>query len=264
MKKFLLAPALHPHLAVFQTSYSPLRKAKMEITMLKPILLCIPLFLSPIAHAQEAAERYVTVSASGEAERVPDTAILSFAVVTEGETAGAAFQANNEQASRLVEGLKALGVSAKDITTRNISIQPRYDYSGNDRGQPPRITGYTAENEVQVTFNTLDGLGEKLDQAVELGANRVSGPQFIVSDPVEAEAEARKKAFAAAYAKAQTYAEAGGFKLGNILMVEESQGYQALPRPMKMRAEMVEKASAPVEAGTASLSVNVTVRIAIE
>ena len=231
--------------------------------MLKRLAICLPMLLAPAAHAEEGPQRYVMVSATGEAERVPDTAVLSLAVVTEGETAGQAFQRNNEQASRLVEGLKALGVEARHIATRNISIQPRYDHSGSERGQQPRIVGYTAENEVEVRFTSLEGLGARLDAAVELGANRVSGPQFIISEPQEAEAEARRKAFEAAYAKAQTYADAGNFQLGPVLRVEEGQGYTPYPRPMMMRAEMA-PASAPVEAGTATISVSVTLKIAME
>ena len=37
-----------------------------------------------------------------------------------------------------------------DMQTSNFSLQPQYDYSNRANGQPPRLTGYQASNQLTV------------------------------------------------------------------------------------------------------------------
>jgi uncharacterized protein YggE len=225
--------------------------------------LAMLMMLTPAAHAADAT-RTLQITGVGKVERVPDAATMSLGVITQGATAAEALTANSQAAARIVNGLKEMGVPAKDIATSNFSIQPQYDYSKQNDGKPPVIVGYNAQNTVNVRFTELDKLGSQLDKLVSFGANTVSGPYFIVSDAEGAEMEARSLAMKNAMEKAEIYAKAGGFRLGDVISVSEGGSYHPQPKMMRMQAmEMAADAPSPIEAGSAELGISVNVVIEI-
>lgn len=226
---------------------------------------CLAL-ISTAAFAQEPAMlRPPTISMSGEgtAARAPDMAVLSSGVVTRGKTAREALTANTDAMTTLIDSIKSAGIEARDIATSGFSVQPQYVYpkpTKDGEQQEPRISGYEVRNSVTVRVRDLSKLGALLDQAVTDGSNQINGLNFDISEKAELLNEARKKAYADARAKAELYAEAAGFKLGNLRALNEAGGGYPPPRPMMMRLEKAQAASAdvPVEAGEQELSINVT------
>jgi hypothetical protein len=84
------------------------------------------------AEGDKSAERYVSVSATGSVATDPDMATISTGVIVEADTAKDALARNSTVMAKLIDGLKALGIAPKDIQTANLSLQPIYDYSGNN------------------------------------------------------------------------------------------------------------------------------------
>lgn len=213
-------------------------------------------FTAP-ARAQEARmERTVTVSATGSATAVPDTARIATGVVSEAATARDALSANNAAMAKLIGGLKENGIEPKDIQTSNFNLNPRYT---NPRdGQPPVIDGYQAMNQVEVHVRNLDKIGEVLDKLVTLGANQMNGITFEVSAAETLRDDARKDAIANARRRAELYANAAGVKVGKVVAINE--GASVEPRPyFKAGRAAAAMESVPVERGTQSLEASVTV-----
>ena len=187
-----------------------------------------------VAVAQSIAGTRLDISATGEATRVPDVAMVSSGVVTRAASARAAIQQNAVKMDRVRAALKRAGIADRDIQTSNISLNPEYVYAEN---QPPRLSGYTASNQVSVRFRNIAATGDILDALVAEGANQISGPSLTVDKPEEALDEARAKALAAGRARAELYARSLGMRVARLLSVSESGGSYPVPPPMPVMME---------------------------
>jgi uncharacterized protein len=157
--------------------------------------------------------------------------------------------------SAVIGALKGAGVVDKDIQTSNLSLSPQYAY---DQGQPPRLTGYEASNQVTVTEHDLARLGALADAATGAGATNISGISFSLAHPVEAENAARVAAVKALEDKARVLADAAGYHVVRLVSLTESGGETPTPpRPMMMMAARAQ-APTPVEAGEVGVRVNVS------
>jgi hypothetical protein len=231
-----------------------------------PRLLALALVLAAglaaPAMAEDTFHRTVTLSGSGETMAAPDLARVTSGVQTDAKTAREALTANNRAMTAVVEGLKQAGIAEKDIQTSNFSVGPRYEYPPNAR---PVLVGYQVSNTVTVTVRDLAKIGELLDRIVTLGSNTINGIGFSIDDPEKLEDEARRLAIADARRKAELYAAAGGFKLGRILTVAESdRGGPQPPTPFMRAAKMDAAESVPIQGGEQSVAIQVNVTWEIE
>ncbi len=203
------------------------------------------------------------VAATGEVTRVPDVAIISTGVVTRAQTATAAIRANAARMERVRAALRAAGIADKDIQTSSLNLNPEYNYVQN---QPPRLTGYTASNQVSVRFRDIGETGKILDALVAEGANQISGPNLTIDKPEEALDEARLKAVANGRARADLYARALGMRVVRLLSVSETGGH-AVPPPMPMyaRAEaMSADAATKIDPGEQKVQVSVSMSFELQ
>ncbi|WP_367718495.1 SIMPL domain-containing protein [Nitratireductor sp. GISD-1A_MAKvit] len=227
-------------------------------------MLAAALFGAAPACASEASARIV-VTGEGEAVVTPDMAILTIAVVREGETAREALDANNEAMAAVIEAMKKDGIEPRDLQTGGLSISPRYVYPNEKNDEKtPRIIGYEVGNRLTVRIRELDRVGAILDRSVTLGVNQGGGLSFTNSGPSETLTEARKRAVQNAMDKAKTLAEAAGVKLGDIVEMSE-QVQQQPPMPYAGRAIRMQATAeaVPVEAGENSYQVQVNVTFEI-
>jgi uncharacterized protein YggE len=93
------------------------------------------------------------------------------------------------------------------------------DYSEN--ADPTQITGFEILNELQVTVRDTNMLGDLLDEAVDAGANNISGVTFSVDDQTAAVSEVRRLAVEDARTKAEELAAAAGLTLGPVVSIAE-------------------------------------------
>ena len=199
----------------------------------------------------------LTVGGQGQAITQPDLATINLGVSTRAATAAEAMATNAEAQAKVIETLKAEGIEARDIQTAGLNLTPVMDYS--DNGQPPKLTGYAAQNSVTVRVRDIAGLGTVLDKLIASGANEVSGITFSREDMTATEDEARMKAVADARRRAETMAEAAGMKLGPLMALSDvpmDSGPMPMPR-MAMAAE-AKMGGAPIEAGELAVTTNVT------
>ena len=168
-----------------------------------------------MAADSDKAERTVSVSATGSVAVEPDVARISAGVVTEAGTAKDAIARNGTVMSKLVDGLKVVGIEARDIQTRNFNVEPRYTQPKD--GRAATIDGYRVLNQVRLTVRDVKRLGEVLDQAIALGANQVDSIAFDVSNIEMLKDDARRQAMENARRRAELYAKAAGGQLGPVL-----------------------------------------------
>jgi uncharacterized protein YggE len=219
-------------------------------------VLALALWAPQLAAAQSAPlPRVITMNGHGEARAVPDTAMLSAGVSAQAPTAAAALAANTTRMQSVLAALKKQGVPEKDIQTSNFSISPQY---ANGNGEAPRITGYQANNQVEVRLEDVSKLGVTLDALVTAGANQMNGVSFSIRNDTTLLADARVAAVAEARLKAETFAKAAGVGLGSILSIGE--GGNEGPRPMYAAAPMMVRDKAvPMALGEQSVNADITI-----
>jgi uncharacterized protein YggE len=203
------------------------------------------------------AEAGVQVDGVGTAIGTPDVLRVTIGVETTADAVDVALQDASASAARVLEAVRAEGVSEDDVQTVNVSIYPTYD----EKGQ--RITGYTARHDLEVPLRDLSRAGTAISVLVEAGgdAARLQGVSFSLEDDAAVQEEARAEAFAAARNKAEQYAELTGRELGDVVEVRETVTPSG---PIPYAAGDAAMAEAvPLAPGSVTVSVTVAVRWAL-
>ncbi len=122
--------------------------------------------------------RQNVITVTGEAMKYvqPDQVIINFGLETQALTADQASSMNADTMNKVIDAVKALGITDKELSTSGYNIYPNYDSTGRI------ITGFTVSNTVSVKTSMLDKAGQIIDAAVKAGANRVDGIFFGLSD----------------------------------------------------------------------------------
>lgn len=207
--------------------------------------------------------RSINVSGVGRVMAAPDVADISLGVTMRDKEAGGASQQAAEAMDAVTAALLGMGIAEADIQTTSLSLNPVYNWES----ETPEITGWEANNMVNVTIRDIDSVGDVVDSATAAGANSIDGISFRVEDPTEAEALARSAAVADARAKADQLAAEAGVTITGIITITESGGQQ--PQPLYLdREEMAYggedgMAKTPVLPGEVELSVSVIIQFEI-
>jgi uncharacterized protein YggE len=183
----------------------------------------------------------------------PDLLTISLGVQVQGNTASAALEDANGRTAALIDTLKKAGVADVDITTADVSLNPRYDRDG------VQITGYQAGNSVRVKLRDLTKAGAVIDAAAgSVGdAIRMNGLAFSIEDSGPLYAQARDLAVKQAQAQAQQLAKSAGVQLGSVLTISENTQQYTPPMPYAASAAGARDASVPIEAGSQTLQLSV-------
>jgi uncharacterized protein YggE len=181
---------------------------------------------------------------------VPDTALFTFGLETDGATAKSALAENSARMRRVITALLRAGVAKDDIQTQDVSVYPRRN-DNND------VVGFSANGSVAATVRRrIAKAGAVVDAAVAAGASETSGPQFSRSG-TDLTQQALREAFANARTKAETLAREAGASLGEVRRIEESsQGPQPYPLGVYRAAALD---STPIRPGTQDARATVTV-----
>ena len=205
----------------------------------------------------------LSLSAYGETKVTPDEATITLGVQTTASAAAQATARNAVQMTEVTAALHRAGVADKDIQTSNLSLNAQYVYAA---GEPARLTGYQASNEVTVTVEDLTRLGPAIDAVTAAGADQVNGISFGLKDSTAAENLARLAAVKALAAKAALYAGATGYRVARLINLSEGGGYQPGPvRPMMLAAQArIQAVPTTVASGelTVRIDVNATYELA--
>lgn len=208
------------------------------------------------AEGARFAATTLDLSGHGEVRAAPDMATIQLGVTRQAPSGAAAVQADAKAMTAVVAALRAGGIEARDIRTSTLSLTPQYAYA---EGQPRRLTGYEADNQVTVTVDDLSRLGVVVDAVVNAGANNVGDIRFGLKSRAAAETAARVAAVKALEDKAAELAGAAGYRVGRLVNLSEGGAQAVSPAraPVVMMA-FTKSAETPVEAGDIIVSVDVT------
>ncbi|MGI8422525.1 MAG: SIMPL domain-containing protein [Chloroflexota bacterium] len=207
----------------------------------------------------------ITVAGIGEVQAPPDTGFFSAGVEVTGPTVAEARNRAAAAADAVVSSLQKNGVDKKDIQTNNFSINPQYDFR--NAANPQRIIGYTVTNNVEVKVRKLDDFSKLIDEAARAGGDdvRVAGIRFGIENTTRLLEQAREAAMKDARTKAEELAKLGGVRLGAPMSITEVAGNN--PPPIfseRSAAGFQPDIATPIEPGAGKVTVNVSVRWAIE
>lgn len=208
------------------------------------------------AAAAAFATTTLSLGAYGETKIAPDMASINLGVTNDAPTAARAMSDNAGQMAKVMAALKAGGIAARDIRTSGLGVNPQYAYA---QGQPPRLTGYQASNQLTVTVHDLTRLGAAIDASVGAGATQVNGISFGLADPTAAENAARELAVRALQAKAELYARATGYRLSRLVSLNEGgdEGVRPLT-PILMAQSRVQAAPTAVAPGELTIRIDIS------
>ncbi len=165
---------------------------------------------------QENRLTRITVVGDAQAKIAPDTAVITFSVVTQNTQALAAQQENARKSEAVKAAVEAVALNAKpEIKTSDYNLSPQQDYSA-DR---PKITGYEVKNTVSISISDLTQVGAVIDAATKAGANSVEGIAFVLRENSPAQGDALALATRQAMTKAESIAQSLN---GKIVRVVES------------------------------------------
>jgi uncharacterized protein YggE len=204
----------------------------------------------------------LSVTATGSVYLVPDVVDIDLGVHTQSTAVSNAVSNNNRLAAAMLAALTGQGVASSDIQTTYFSVTPQQMYD--NTGTPTGEVTYWVDNTVHVRLRQPDKLGDVLQAAIGAGANSVQGVSYSVSDPSQAQAEARQKAIDIAQARAHLLASAAGTTLGETQTISASVG---LPGPRMTAASAAEApiaSTVPVSVGSLEVQVQVTITYALK
>lgn len=189
----------------------------------------------------------IVVTGMGQMTAAPDKATIQVAVENEGPTSAAALDANSKDTQKVLERLKAEGVTEDQIATTGVVVYPNRYYD-QQSGQE-KITGYHAQNTLTVTFkNNLDTIDQVFAAMTEAGADNVYGPTWQLSEDSAVIGQVLTKAIANARLKAEAIAADQGVRLGEAINISESSGYGGGPiydYPLRASAEQAGSVTEP-------------------
>ncbi len=183
----------------------------------------------------------ISVSGTGEATAVPNSARFTVEVQHEAEAVTEAQNQSTEAINEIINYLQDAGVQEENIKTTDYNISPQYEYEEADGEvrRPPsgerQLAGYEVSQRLEVTTDDTDQAGELLSGVGERGADSVSSLSFVVDDENALQRTARLNAIADARENARQLAQALGVELTGVVGYSQSGG----ARPLQYeRAEM--------------------------
>jgi len=212
-----------------------------------------------LGHHRAGSPATISVTGSGTVTGTPNTMSFQIGVQSVATSAAAALDTNNAKMKALEASLLKNGLKKKNLQTSGFNIYQNTNNSG-------AVTGYTAEDDLNVTTHELNKAGTAIDAAAHAVGNgiQLSGVTFSITNQSHYLAEARAKAMKNARTEATQVAKGGGTTVGAIVRVtdQENNGSTGIVLPF---AQVAAKAatSVPVETGTQSVTVQVSVVYAL-
>lgn len=175
---------------------------------------------SAAADQPDAAEKSVSVTATGEIEAQPDQAVVQVAVTATGNDSTTVREEIATQAESLRSALQEYGLPQDAIRTAHYDIRQVPTDRQQGDSEP-----YRGTHAFELTVDDTDAAGEVVDVAVDNGADRVDGVSFTLSDEQREELhnEALTTAMENARNRADTLAAAGDIAVTGVHSIVSSE-----------------------------------------
>ncbi len=212
------------------------------------------------APANAADTRYITISATGTTNVVPDAVRITASVSVIGKSSKEALATASTTASAVRKALTANKIATKDVATQSVSVYPEYTYPASGT---PVLSGYRASQSFDITVRASTTAGAVVDAIVDAGGDNLqinSASPFVLNNDKATET-ARASAVARAKAKASSYAKLLGVKLGRVIYLDETSTPSTYP--VYVASAKAEDSATQIDLGEHEVTVSVTVRWSI-
>lgn len=230
------------------------------------LLTGIPSFAS---QSNEAGTMYVVGSSKIKVK--PDTVYVDISVITEDKKASNAIKQNAEITTKILKKIKSMIRKSDTVETSSFELEEKYEY--NRAKDTNEFIGYVTLNKIQVKTKNISKLGTMIDSAVELGARKIEGPWFNVSNGEKYKEQVLRAAVKDARETARIVAESSGVKIVRILTINPEADYSFSPPAYRGRGNRdsarysfsarSSSASTPIESGDITITANVRIDYAI-
>ena len=186
---------------------------------MKKTAICFLGVIIMVWNASADEKRTFAVAADAIVRVSPDRVVLNIGAETRGKNLNTVKNTNFGIIKKAVEILRKNGIEDKNIGTDYVDIDTRYDDRYDDEDSKIR---FTAGQSISVIITDVSKYDKILTDAINAGINQVHGIEFQTSELKKYRYEARSLAIAAAKEKAEFLAREAGFRLGNVVDLEES------------------------------------------
>ena len=235
--------------------------------MKKLVCLMLAVLLMMCMGGAALADDTITVSGTATVQLEPDMVMITLGVEATDPVVLNAQKTVNETMAKVVAALtgEELAIAEEDIATSEYYINERYEYDY-EKGKSEMV-GYEATAMLTICVREIDKAGAVIDAAMQAGANRLSGVEFMSSNQTEARDQALTIAVQDGMRKAKVIAAAAGVELPAVpsAIIEQSSYAYAQSNSIVMYDAAVatmESGSTTLQAGL--LSLNATVQITYE
>ena len=210
--------------------------------------------------AQAAESRTISIDGTSTLKMAPDKATVNVRIETTAKDAKEASAQNAVIMNKIQNSLMALSITKDKMKTTNYSLSPNYDYSSGKS----KLNGYTVSNEILVTVDDIDKVGNVIDTSINAGANSIGSVEFSLKDSTAYKEKALREAVLDARSKADTIAAALGKTIVNVQSVSANNSYvEARTYNNALYAASLKSAdagaSSPIQAGDISVKANVNI-----
>ncbi|MGA2293602.1 MAG: SIMPL domain-containing protein [Acidimicrobiales bacterium] len=208
-----------------------------------------------LKHTAKASANTISVTGTATVMGTPDTVSFQIGMQTVNVNAAEALKMNNGRVAALEAALLRNGVTKKEMQTSGLNIAANTNNMG-------VVTGFTVEDDLNITMHDLKKAGSAIEAAAQAGGNGVelNSINFSISNDSKLLAKARANAMRNAHTEASNIATAGGTTLtGIVKIVDQENQSSILPTPVNFSAAATAVRSVPIQAGSESLSVQVSV-----
>jgi uncharacterized protein YggE len=228
------------------------------------VAACQPVIVQPNPQNQ----KQITVTGTAELQEKADQVIINLGFENIAPDAATSQRLNAETATKIVEAVRAAGISADEISTSQYSV---YEWTEWDPQLQKSVSkGYRTTNTVQIKTTRLDIAGAVIDAAAKAGANRVDSVSFGLTK--EKESAVRKDALRLATASAKDKAEGIADGLGSTIKGVASASEAQVNFPINyvrgyetgMALAKESNVLPPISAGELTVSASVNVAYDIE
>ena len=232
---------------------------------MKKLLVLAVIFAATLALAQEhpsltAQPNNIYAGADGRFEADPDTAVITFTLSPQDDTAKGAYDKASQAMEQVRAALRANGIDPKDAELGFFSVQPMYDW----KNPKHKVVAYRVSTNVTVRLKQKDfgKIGPLTAQLADIDTASGQNLAYELDDMEAAKKKAVEDALHKARNNAATAATAGGRAIGELIYatVDVNEPIIMQPRVMMAMKASAEAAPAPTE-GFGAQKITVTAHV---
>lgn len=155
----------------------------------------------------------VSVTADGEFEAAPDTAVITCALSAQENTSQQAFQSASRLSDQMRQALRNAGVDPRTVELSRYNLYPIVDY----KNPKQKVVAYRVGTSVTIKVKDFGKVGPVTEALAGLEGITDQNMNYELEELDAAKSKAIENAYSRAHNYAETLAKASGKQLGSLL-----------------------------------------------